>query len=153
MYYVLYTMYYVPCTMYYVCCSRILSSRYQHSDVVPIQQDLIQLGDLSPLWCGLTKREDMITYVRLFSSCPKSWTNYTLPPPKKKNLQCTLDYLNLDYPDLKPEQKGAGYLQKWACPSCSEVLSIALTTKPWLLAEGACRSKVSLLFRIARLAS
>ena len=60
---------------------------------------------------------------------------------------------HLDYSDLKLDQKGAGYLQKWVCPSCSVVLNVAVTAKPWLLAEGACRSNVSLLFRIARLAS
>ena len=38
-------------------------------------------------------------------------------------LQCTLDYPNLNYLDLKPDQKGVGYLQKWVCPSCSKVLN------------------------------
>ena len=35
--------------------------------------------------------------------------------------------------------KRGGYLQKWACPSCSVVLNVVVTAKPWLLAEGACR--------------
>ena len=43
----------------------------------------------------------------------------------------------------RARQKGVEHLQKWACP---EVLNVAVTAKPWLLAEGACRSKV---FRIA----
>ena len=63
------------------------------------------------------------------------------------HVQCTLDYPDLDYPDLdypdldysdldypaprlpdlKPDQKGAGYLQKWAC------LYVEVTANPWLL--------------------